>query len=304
MPNGDLVVIGVNRPVGPGRGLRDEDRYVLRLDWNGREVWRRELPLHHDLVPLPDGDFLALMLTYELREELHPTRPIRDDLVTRLSDRGEIEEKRSIFEVFRANPEELSLRIPKPKPDSGDDYLDLIHANTIQLIDWPHLTDRHEIYAPGNVIWTSRHQDVVAIVEWESNRLLWSWGQGELTGPHEGRVLANGNILVLDNGTKRHGSRVIEIDPMSQQVVWEYRGESPKDFYTSGRGGVQRLVNGNTLITESTKARAFEVTPDGRIVWEFLNPHVDAENKRLTFRRMRHYSRDEIEPLRSISLPD
>ena len=97
--------------------------------------------------------------------------------------------------------------------------------------------DRHPLYAPGNVIWTSRRQNVVAVVEWASNRLLWSWGQGELLGPHEGRVLSNGNVLIFDNGSKERGSRVIEVDPLTDDVVWEYKGESPEDFHTAGRGG-------------------------------------------------------------------
>jgi hypothetical protein len=32
------------------------------------------------------------------------------------------------------------------------------------------------------------------------------------------------------------------------------------------------LPNGNTLITESDGGRLFEVTADGQIVWEFVNP--------------------------------
>jgi len=38
-------------------------------------------------------------------------------------------------------------------------------------------------------------------------------------------------------------------------------------------GSCQRLPNGNTLITESNPGRAFEVTPDQKIVWEYINPH-------------------------------
>jgi hypothetical protein len=37
-------------------------------------------------------------------------------------------------------------------------------------------------------------------------------------------------------------------------------------------GAARRLQNGNTLITESDNGRAFEVTEDGSIVWEFVNP--------------------------------
>jgi hypothetical protein len=38
------------------------------------------------------------------------------------------------------------------------------------------------------------------------------------------------------------------------------------------------LPNGNTLITESDNGRAFEVTREGEIVWEFLSPHRAGED--------------------------
>jgi len=37
-------------------------------------------------------------------------------------------------------------------------------------------------------------------------------------------------------------------------------------------GYAQRLPNGNTLITESSFGRFFEVTKQGEIVWEYVNP--------------------------------
>ena len=52
-------------------------------------------------------------------------------------------------------------------------------------------------------------------------------------------------------------------------------------FYSHFKGAAQRLPNGNTLITESTRGRAVEVTPAGEIVWEFYNPHRAGENGEL-----------------------
>jgi hypothetical protein len=39
-------------------------------------------------------------------------------------------------------------------------------------------------------------------------------------------------------------------------------------------GIAQRLTNGNTLITESSFGRFFEVTSQGEIVWEYVNPYL------------------------------
>ena len=46
-------------------------------------------------------------------------------------------------------------------------------------------------------------------------------------------------------------------------------------------GSSERLPNGNTLISESNRGRAIEVTPDKQIVWEFINPHRAGENNEL-----------------------
>ena len=57
-------------------------------------------------------------------------------------------------------------------------------------------------------------------------------------------------------------------------MVREYRSGSAEGLpFRAAQGGVQRLANGNTLITESMGGRAFEVTRDGKIVWEFVSPH-------------------------------
>lgn len=41
-------------------------------------------------------------------------------------------------------------------------------------------------------------------------------------------------------------------------------------FYTKHGGKVQRLENGNLLITEARRGRVFEVDEAGRTVWEWV----------------------------------
>ena len=59
---------------------------------------------------------------------------------------------------------------------------------------------------------------------------------------------------------------------MTQQVRWEFVHSARTPFYSATCGTGQRLANGHTLITESDNGRAFEVTSDGDVVWEFRNP--------------------------------
>jgi hypothetical protein len=119
--------------------------------------------------------------------------------------------------------------------------------------------------------------------------------------------LPNGNLLIFDNGPHRRDhpapySRVIEVDRRTRAIVWEYHDQSLFDFFSPYISGAQRLPNGNTLICEGCDGRIFEVTPDGLVVWEYVNPHFFPEAGRpglnnWVFRAFR-YTPEEIERAR------
>ncbi len=132
-----------------------------------------------------------------------------------------------------------------------------------------------------------RQIDIIGVIDVEKERIVWSWGTDELQAPHHPSLLENGNILIFDNGVDRRYSRVIELNPVTEEIDWEYSAKPPGSFYSPTRGAAQRLPNGNTLITESDKGRVFEVTEDGTIVWEFFSPQIDrVKSQRATIYRM------------------
>jgi len=59
---------------------------------------------------------------------------------------------------------------------------------------------------------------------------------------------------------------------VSRQVVWSYQSKSNQGFFSHIGSGAQRQPNGNTLICAMTEGHFFEVTPDGELVWEYINP--------------------------------
>jgi hypothetical protein len=71
-----------------------------------------------------------------------------------------------------------------------------------------------------------------------------------------------GNYKLMEN--KRFGPKKPE---------WKYMAKDTISFYSSFISGAERMKNGNTFINEGAKARFFEVTPEGEIVWEYLNPY-------------------------------
>jgi hypothetical protein len=86
------------------------------------------------------------------------------------------------------------------------------------------------------------------------------------------------------NSAKRDYSRVLEINPVTLKVVWEYSGKTvgyrdKTRFYSSYVSSAQRLPNGNTLITSGATGRLIEVTPDLEIVWEYISPYYNKNGK-------------------------
>jgi hypothetical protein len=59
---------------------------------------------------------------------------------------------------------------------------------------------------------------------------------------------------------------------ISEQIVWTYRSKSNMGFFSHIGSGAQRRANGNTLICSDTEGHLFEVTSDGTLVWEYINP--------------------------------
>jgi hypothetical protein len=129
---------------------------------------------------------------------------------------------------------------------------------------------------------------MVARIRKSDGKIIWKWGPEHLLGhQHSVSVLGNGNILIFDNGLHRNPplvkdeahreiseaelSRVVEVDPESNQIVWEYYDPTGQ-FYTPYCGSAERLPNGNTLVCESIKGIFFEVTPDKEVVWKYYQP--------------------------------
>jgi hypothetical protein len=65
---------------------------------------------------------------------------------------------------------------------------------------------------------------------------------------------------------------VVEINLERDEIVWEYKGNPPSDFFAAVAGGSERLSNGNTMICDSQMGRVFEVTEEKEVVWEYVSP--------------------------------
>lgn len=265
MPNGDLLAIyeaAGDTPWGYG---------MVKLDKDSNVIWRYLQATHHDFDVAPDGRIFALtqaftsesMKGYETLD-----RPRLDDFLVTLSTDGKELRRISLTHALARSPYAGFLHAT---PAFAVE--DPLHTNAVEYIDRAK-AGKLGVGREGQVLVSFRDIGVIAVVDPLDGRIAWAT-RGPWLGQHDPSVLDNGHILLFDNfGGFRpgNGSRVLEIDPQSVALTWLYAGRANRPFLSEIRGAAQRLANGNTLITESDGGRLFEIAPDGRIVWEYLNP--------------------------------
>ena len=301
LENGDLLAI-----VEDGKGF-------IKLGWDSKIKWETKIPGHHDFYVSQNGDIyvLARKDTVVFFAGL-PFSTIGDYIVV-LTSNGKIKDNIPLYPIYKkCLPFKKIIRIYKQLSDpdnllriisnklSGEQLFDEVgdiyfsHTNTVEIIN----EDIKGVCDKGDILISSRDMSMVGILNVEEQRFVWTWGAGVVSGQHQPTLLDNGNIMMLDNGWKsRNYSRIIELDPAAKEIKWEYTADIKEDFFTLGMGGNQRLPNGNTLITESCSGRVFEITKDGRIVWEFYNPNIKAEaQKREVIYRMARITNPENYP--------
>lgn len=273
-PNGDFLAIYVGDGDTPwGYGL-------AKLDKDSNVIWAYDARVHHDLAVGADGRIYTL--THEIVEERgartsRVAPPYIDDFLVILSPQGRELDRVSILEALaRSDYPGVMNQIAAMAGGTGD----IIHTNTVELVGQSFRRDALELKA-GQVIISMRTLNSIALLDLETRRIEWLLRNG-WRAQHDPDLLENGNILLFDNRGNLTGggaSRIVEFDPATSEVVWEYAGSKKAPFYSSWRGRQQRLPNGNVLITESSGGRLFEVTPDGRTVWEYVNPIRHGESE-------------------------
>jgi len=263
----------------PGGGLLALVKFaeLVRLDAASRVLWRVPGRFHHNAAVDAQGRIHALVQRLEERPEIHPELPVLVDRVEVLSPEGERLGELSLLDLLAGSPH--ASRVPTvADAEPGKDLpgIDLLHANWIEVLDG-RLADRSPLFAAGNYLVSLRTPSLILIADPAARAILWAWGgPPALTFQHHPTLTDEGRILVFDNGLEQ--SRVLEIDPLEDQVAWRY--EAP-DLLSRTRGAVQRLPNGNTLVTESDTGYAFEVTRAGNRVWTFANPAFTEAGERM-----------------------
>jgi outer membrane protein assembly factor BamB len=264
-PNGDLITFFEKVDTTPF-GIA-----IVKVDRDSNIIWSYDAPIHHDFDIGPDGRIYALN-TEVVEEPIAglPRHyfPMLDDEVVVLDADGQEVQRFSFTRAISNSPYQRLLR--EITQASKGDHL---HTNSIELVT-EELAASFPFLRAGQVVVSTRHGNLIVAVDLETETAVWAI-HGYWLKPHDTDLLPNGHMMLFDNlGHFGPGgaSRVLEFDPVTMAVAWQYTGTEEQPLYSDIRSAQERLANGNTLITESDQGRILEVTPDGSIVWDYRNP--------------------------------
>lgn len=279
--NGNLLVVmeapTYSHPFPPGGNTGT----ISELDWNSKVVWEyKNEAMHHDFIDLPNGNILI-----SLWEKTPP------EIANQI--KGGTPNTTLNGDVFSDNLVELDRKGKVVWSWHSYQHLDPqldILGNEMPQFAWTYTNGLS--YTPHNpidnteaFIVSMRSLNEVMIVRKIDGEIIWRSPQNMLNTQHDPTLLTNGNILVFDNGFARepnpfpsYGSRVVEINPKTNKIVWQFDGGNgvidKVRFFAPIVGGAQRLTNGNTLITDGPKGHIFEVTKAKKVVWDLISPYT------------------------------
>ena len=274
LPNGHLLYATHEVPVRPASEMAYPrtswglGKALIEVDWENNPVWKYEDTFQsHTFYRMKNGNTMIsriMRVPDGLASKLKGGMPGTEDRGMMWTDglHEVTPDGKVVWEWSMADHLDPEVHVSCPLAYRGD----FTHMNSVEELP------------DGNILTSFRNIDTICIVDKATGNIKWQWGRGEVSHQHTPTLLNNGNILLFDNGAHRQDgslisySRAVEVNPVTNKVEWEYKANPPQSFYSALISGCQRLPNGNTLICEGLKGRVFEVTMDGEIVWQYINP--------------------------------
>jgi len=263
----------------------------------------------HDSILRPDGS--RILVAYEPNAQSGKI----DAVIQEVNAQGEV--------VFTWNSQDHVL----PTDGVGDAH-DYAHINSITIMDdgdilasFRHLSQvmkiartAHGEFAQGDVVWRlgGRRSDFTFVDD----------------GPcaqHTATQLANGHILIFDNGSSSGGPMCIDPADRSgttiarpQTRVSEYLLDTEAhtaarvwSYQVPGRfavfaGSAQRLDNGDTMVgwAAAKDAIATLVDPEGQPLWELADVAQESSQRYVTYRAAAATVPDDIKPAVDVVAPE
>ncbi|HEY6529945.1 MAG TPA: aryl-sulfate sulfotransferase [Cellvibrionaceae bacterium] len=296
-------------------GVKSQDAYASGTTTADATNIGSNVRQHHDWRKLPNGNTLILV-NYQRPVTGFKAEKLLEDGIYELTPEGKVVWQWAAYDHFNEygfSDEALKLIRESTSRNDKTVPFDYLHFNNMSVVGpnkWFDAGDAR--FNPDNIVVCAREANFTAIIDKKTGKIVWHIGPDyppittpnklprpvdQITGQHDAHIIpkglpGEGNLLVFDNQGEagypsvklntQPGSRVLEIDPIKNAIVWQYTGVdsgAPNyTFYSSYISSARRLPNGNTLIDEGMNGRFFQVTAQGEIVWEYISPYFSKPN--------------------------
>lgn len=242
----------------------DAGKALARIDACGASIWVDNASYHHSVDKNEDGT------VWTWRDE----KPVR----VNIENGEELESFDLRPDVVKAHDMygSLAIRTLETK-DSFKWFDDPFHGNDVEALKPSMATAFKEAgFAAGDLLISLRELNLVGVIDPATQVFKW-YRHGPWFKQHDPDFQPDGTITVFDNRMGLDHSRILRIDPVTEQVDTLVADTQATPFYSWRRGKHQVLENGNILVTDAESGRVFEATQNGQLVWE-RNMIYDADN--------------------------
>jgi len=250
---------------------------LVRMDRCGKVKWAAETITHHSPNWLSNGGIVVSGGEYvdkPNRDIPWPfSGPYWEDLVYKFDPDGKRVFAKAMTQLMIENGMESWLTSTGQFNTRVNGEF---HLNEVEELS-PQMAADFPMFQAGDLLISLRNRNMILVTDPEVTTIKW-WKVGPWLRQHDPDFEKGGKITVFDNhsddspdGRYGGGSRIWSVDPATNQTQVLYGGRDGQRMFSPERGTHQRQPNGDIMITEAEQGRAFEVTPDGKIVWEYVN---------------------------------
>ena len=248
------------------------------------------LGLHHEILPLPNGNFLALSHSFRNVDYTeHGTLYVAGDMIVEFSTGGDVVWTWDTFDHL--DPQ----RIRHGFFELGA----IVNPETLELgNDWTHANGIAHDPADDSLVLSMRHQDWLVKIDHATGNVLWRLGdEGDFTldgdlwfsHQHSPHWLDDGSLLLYDNGVGN--PHVDDADEVSRALQYELDEDTwtatqlwtdqAEPFVSLVASDADPMPGGHVLILDTgvgpenpTQGRIREVehTPEAANVWTLWGP--------------------------------
>lgn len=257
---------------------------MIRLDRCGKAVWPASKELTHHSPNWTEDGGVVIAGSYRVEpgdsEVIWPFQPpFWEDSLMQYDPSGKLIANLPLTKLFAENGMAAQLTAG----NSGDTWIGgEFHFNDVQQLSTA-LAPDFPMFVAGDLLMSVRNLNLLMVTDAEVKKIKW-FKTGPWIRQHDPDFQPGGTITMFDNhmdatpdGSRNGGSRIWQVDPATDVATVLYGGTPAQHMYSPERGTHQMLPGGGIMITEAEQGRSFQVTPDGKIVWEYVNRWDDKQ---------------------------